>query len=119
MNYRQKIGKFGEELARDYLIAQGYKILAMNVRSSYQEIDIVSFFQDMIVFVEVKTRTSSIYGRADDSITSRKIKYLKIAMSRYLAGVDFPYRDIRLDLVSIDLDIIKKSANIKHYKSIF
>ena len=42
MNYRQKIGKYGEILAKNYLIKHGYKIIAMNVKIGYPETDIIT-----------------------------------------------------------------------------
>lgn len=50
-------GLAGEELVADYLINNGYSILARNFRSAYGEIDIIAKKRDVISFVEVKQRT--------------------------------------------------------------
>ena len=76
-NYRQELGRWGENLAADYLLERGYSILERNVHTSYGEIDLVAcqeFSQtgsgegltatpeSVIVFVEVKTRSSSAFA---------------------------------------------------------
>ena len=67
------IGKNGEEIARSYLIKQGYKILEMNKRfSRFCEIDIIALDKNTLVFCEVKTRKTSICGHPLEAITKNK-----------------------------------------------
>lgn len=56
MNSRQTTGKFGEDMAADYLEGRGFSILARNWRSGHYELDIVALDGDGIHFVEVRTR---------------------------------------------------------------
>lgn len=119
MNHNQKVGQFGEGLARDYLVRHGYKIIGENIKVSYKEIDIIAKKQNLIVFIEVKTRTSDKFGFADEAISSKKIKHLKRAIGAYLKSHNSGFQDIRLDLIAIDIDKDKKIAKIKHYKDIF
>lgn len=119
MNHNQKVGRFGEGLARDYLVRHGYKIIGENIKVSYKEIDIIAKKQSLIVFIEVKTRTSDKFGFADEAISSKKIKHLKRAIGAYLKSYNPEFKDIRLDLIAIDIDKYKKIAKIKHYKDIF
>ncbi len=120
MNHNQKVGRFGEELARKYLVKHGYKIIASNIQTSHKEIDIIAKLKDLLVFVEVKTRTSNKYGEADEGMSSKKTRNLKYAIKRYLGNSNnkIYYRDIRADLISVDIDKNKKTAKIKHYKDI-
>lgn len=113
------IGKYGEDLAVLYLEKKGYKILDRNVKISYKEIDIVSKKGSKIVFVEVKTRTTSAFGSADESLRRTQIKNLKKALAIYLYKNNYNQNNVRLDLIAIDVDKNNKSANIKHYKDIF
>jgi len=113
------IGDFGEDLAVKYLAQKGYRILDRNVKIGYQEIDIVARFDQKIVFIEVKTKTSNAFGCADEAITSRQIKNLKKALSIYLYKHRYSQNNIGLDLFAIDIDKFKKTAKIKHYKDIF
>ncbi len=119
MNYNQKVGKFGEILAKNYLIRQGYGIIETNKKTSYLEIDIIANIKEKLVFIEVKTRTSNIYGAADQAISSKKLKLLKKAIILYINRAKFYTENIRLDLISVDINKRKKIANIKHYKDIF
>ncbi len=119
MNYNQKIGKFGERLACDYLIRKGYKILNKNIKLSYQEIDIIAQKNKIIIFIEVKTRTSYKFGAANDTFSSQKMKNLHKAVENYIYKNKIPEKFISIDLISIDIDKYRKIANIKHYKNIF
>jgi len=119
MNYNQKVGKFGEDLAVKYLLKNKYKIIDRNIKISYKELDIIAKLKEKIIFVEVKTRTSQKFGFADENISSKKLHYLKKAINMYLNNKDLDPDNIRLDLIAIDIDKVKKTAKIKHYKDLF
>lgn len=125
MNYRQKVGKFGEQLARDYLKRHGYEIIKTNLKISYKEIDIVARRDRFVVFIEVKTRTGLAYGSADENLDSKKIDNLKKALNHYfylndnrLFGQEIDLNYIRIDLISVDINRRQKTAKIKHYKDV-
>lgn len=118
MNYRQKVGKFGEKIAREFLIKKGYEILATNIKISYQEIDIIAKKDKLYVFIEVKTKTSQSFGSADEAIDSGKINNLKKAMEAYSYEKKWDENFIRLDFISVDIQKTKKIAKIKHYRNI-
>ena len=63
MNYNQKVGQFGEDLAVKYLLKNKYKIIDRNVKISYKELDIIAKIKDKIIFVEVKTGQSKLTKR--------------------------------------------------------
>lgn len=120
MKYNQKIGRFGEELARKYLKRKGYKIINTNLKIGYNELDIICEHKKNLVFVEVKTRASEIFGQANEAVFRKKTESLKRAVGAYLnlfARGKY-YQDIRLDLISIDINKPKKTAKIKHYQGI-
>jgi putative endonuclease len=119
MNYRQKIGKFGEKIACQYLRQRGYVILGTNLKLSFQEIDIVAKIGDLLVFIEVKTRVSDRYGGADDAMFGRKIDNFRQGIELYLENnkkADF--EEFRADFIAINVDRTRKIANISHYKDI-
>lgn len=125
MNYRQKVGKFGEQLAGDYLRRHGYEIIKTNLKISRQEIDIIARRGRSVVFIEVKTRTGLVYGSADENLDSRKIDNLKKALKLYfylnddrLEGRRIDLNYVRIDLISVDINRRKKTAKIKHYKDV-
>lgn len=119
MNYRKKVGTYGEKLARKFLVKNNYKIINQNIKTSYKEIDIIAKQKNILVFVEVKTRTNSMYGQADEAMSSKKISNLRKAIGIYLNDYcKEKYKNIRLDLIAIDIDKVNKTAKIRHYKEI-
>ncbi|RLC38267.1 YraN family protein [Candidatus Falkowbacteria bacterium] len=119
MNYRKKVGDYGEKIAANYLKRKGYLIIEKNVKVSFKEIDIIAKIKEIIVFIEVKTRTSNTLGSADEAISGKKINNLKKAINSYLAENKIKANNIRLDFIAINIDKYKKIANIKHFEDIF
>ena len=122
-SYNKKIGNFWEKIARDYLLDKGYKILGGNIQLGHKELDIVASCGDVLVFFEVKTRTSERFGSADGAMSVRKTGEIKQAISRFLvraerAGFLGKFGDIRLDFISVDIDKVCKTAKVKHYKDV-
>ena len=118
MHYNKKVGNFGEKLACGYLQKKGYKIVSRNTRAKHNEIDIIAKIKKIIVFVEVKTRTNSSFGIAEDAICRRKMNHLNNAINLYLHYKKITHDNFRLDYIAIDIDKFKKIASIKHFKDI-
>lgn len=118
MNHNQKIGKFGETLAKNYLIRHGYKIIESNVKLSYQEIDIVAGKNNLTVFVEVKTRISQVYGLAEGAFAFSKAERFRRGIEMFMKNNKINADNIRADLVTVDIDCLKKTAKIKHFQDI-
>ena len=99
-------GDIGEELACKYLLVNSYKILERNFRIRGGEIDIIALDGGTLVYVEVKTRTSYRFGRPEESITLRKLKFLERAAKFYRAKrknfIKLPDLE-RIDFVGVDL----------------
>lgn len=110
-----KLGKNGEEIAQNYLVKQGYKILETNKRfSRYSEIDIIALDKKTLVFVEVKTRKTNICGHPLESITKTKYNHIKQGLFTYLQ--EHPeFKNYRIDAISI---LLKPEIEIKHLKNI-
>ena len=85
MNHNQEIGKWGEQVAAEYLAQKGYTILKTNTRTPYGEIDIVACVEDVIIFVEVKARTSHSFGLPEEALTRRKLSHMRSCASYYAA----------------------------------
>jgi putative endonuclease len=118
MNYRQIVGKFGENIAKDYLLKRGYQIIGINEKIGFKEVDIIARKGNFLIFVEVKTRLSSVFGGAEDAFNFSKFNHLKTAMDDYIYRNDLDGNFIRLDFISVDINRYVKRANIKHYKDI-
>jgi len=118
MTHNQRIGQFGETLAKNYLIKHGYKIIEANVKLSYQELDIVAMKDGQTVFIEVKTRISQFYGPAENAMAFSKLERFRRGLEMYLGHENLNAEQIRADLITVDIDQIKKTAKIKHYKDV-
>jgi putative endonuclease len=118
MTKNKELGDWGEKLAADFLLRKGFSLVKSNQRCGSKELDLIAYEDDILVFVEVKTRLSSRYGEAIEMIGRNKLGYLKKAALGYLARVRPPYRTIRFDAIAIDVDQLTKCARIKHYKDI-
>jgi putative endonuclease len=100
MKHNQRIGKWGEENAADYLMQKGYEIIGRNVRTPYGEIDILAKKDDIVIFIEVKTRTSNKMGLPEESITPRKREHM-IACAEYYAAEN-EFENWQIDVISIE-----------------
>lgn len=97
---RLKVGRTGEELASRFLVSRGMKVLAANYRLPIGEIDILAEEGDILVIVEVKTKTNASYGLAKEEVDWRKQRKLK-NLARALS-VKYSDRPIRIDVIGID-----------------
>ena len=107
------IGQKGEELATKFLKQKNYQILARNFRYKKNEIDIIAFdpkFQ-VVIFVEVKTRSSQFYGHPSESVTPSKINRLIKAAYAFLRQNKIK-KDFRFDIISILPNKIDHFENI-------
>jgi putative endonuclease len=118
MSHNQQIGKFGEKLAKNYLIRHGYEIIDFNVKLSYQELDIVARKQGLIIFIEVKTRISQIYGPAEEAMASLKLHRFQKGIEMFIKNHNISADNIRADLITIDIDRGQQIAKVKHFKDI-
>jgi putative endonuclease len=100
MKHNQRIGKWGEDIAVDYLAQRGYEIVARNVRTPYGEIDIVATQTDVTIFIEVKTRTSNKMGLPEEAITPRKREHMLAAADHYSAEHEIDHWQI--DVIAIE-----------------
>lgn len=100
--HRQILGNWGEDLAVDYLQAKGYCILERKLRTRYGEVDILARKGEVLVFVEVKTRTASTFGHPEEAVTPHKqIRLLAVAES-YLANHPESGDTWQFDVVAIE-----------------
>lgn len=97
------LGKYGEDLASDYLKKSGYKIIERNFRIRGGEIDIIALDGKTLAYVEVKTRSSHQFGLPEESINYHKLKFMERASKFYrLQRKNLPELE-RIDVVSVDL----------------
>ena len=113
-NNRKQLGKFAEDMAAAVLEESGYKIIARNFYIGHSDIDIVAEINNVIAFIEVRSRTSDENGRPEDSLTPKKIRQMKKTAGLYLEKYKIR-KTARLEAVCIlfdkDSQITKKFSH--------
>ncbi|MBS1588340.1 MAG: YraN family protein [Bacteroidetes bacterium] len=117
MSKHNETGVKGEQIAEKFLAEKGYRILHRNWCAGKKEIDIIAQWQDVLVFVEVKTRTSIHFSFPEEAVTPRKQQYLREAAQHYLDTIKNSLK-IQFDVVSIYLfqDSVRE---IVHFEDAF
>ena len=100
MAIHNQLGKSGEEYAAEYLMSRGYIIRDVNWVSGRHELDIVAFHNDMMVVIEVKTRSNVDWAYPEEAITNKKIRNTILATEAYIRMFDLDV-DVRFDVISI------------------
>ena len=113
----KNLGNAGELFAANYLESHGYKILAKNFRVRSAEIDIVAEVDDVIVFVEVKTRSDIKHGLPSEAVNFRKQQKIIEAASVFLQDEKYFDKACRFDVIEVYSDGIKFSA--RHIENAF
>lgn len=112
---RQTIGKYSEQQAKDYLIAQGLQLLTANFRSYSGEIDLIMQDKNIIVFVEVRTRNRTDYGSALESVTRNKQHKIIKTAEYFLQQKKLLYKVLcRFDIITIESNREPKLQWIKN-----
>jgi len=104
---RRLLGRRGEEMAAAHLCRKGYAIIAANWRCARGELDLVARDRATLVFVEVRTRRTTLAGSAAESITLAKQRRLALLARAYLERVELDGQawsgPWRIDVVAIEL----------------
>ncbi len=110
------LGKKGEQLAIDFLLKKGYDILEKNYRYLKSEIDIIAKTEDILVVVEVKTRSTPEFGNPQEFVKPKQIQSLVKAINNYIEENDLD-AEVRFDIVAIIKN--KLGTNIEHLEDAF
>jgi len=118
MHVANPLGRKGEDIACKFLLQKGYKIIERNFRKSYAEIDIIGTKDNTLVFIEVKTRTSTNFGAPFESITYWKLKPL-IKTAQFYASIHpkLP-QALRIDAIAVYIKRDSKVEKIDHIENI-
>lgn len=109
-------GRWGEEVASDYLERKGYRILERDWHSGHRDIDIIARNADSVVFVEVKTRRSRDFGEPFEAVNYQKRRNLLTAISHYIRYKHLELRP-RFDIISIVANDLFQ-PEIQHFEDI-
>ncbi len=113
---RRGLGRRGEDLAAQHLIAQGYEIVDRNWRCEVGELDIVARDADCLACIEVRTRRGQALGSPEESITPAKRARL-IALAEAYVQAHGWQGDWRLDVVAIEIDKRGRTLRLDHYEN--
>ncbi|GAB2821727.1 YraN family protein [Ferruginibacter profundus] len=95
-------GSTGETMAVHYLIEKGFIILHQNWRHSHWEVDVIAAKENVLHFIEVKTRRTKKFGHPEEAVSKKKIRNLINASEEYLYR--FPqWKRIQFDIISITI----------------
>ncbi len=105
-------GAKGEKLAAEFLKRQGYKILKRNFRNPFGEVDIIACRDDVVAFIEVKTRFSDAFGAPSEAVDLRR-------RERYINAARFYFSGREMDC-TVRFDVIEvEGEEINHIVSAF
>jgi len=116
MAAHNELGKWGEDLAADYLQRKGYTIIERDWKSGRRDLDIVAKNGNVIVFVEVKTRRNSLYGQPEEAVDYRKLQSLQQAINHYIKFRHIS-QEVRFDIISI-VGTIGSEPDIQHIQDV-
>jgi putative endonuclease len=117
MESKTTFGRQGEDLAVEFLLKEGYEILERNWYFRHNEVDILAKDKDILVIVEVKTRSGNSYGEPYTAVDHRKQQYLIFAAEQYIYSHNLDL-EVRFDIVSIIIDRLGH-VSLEHVKEAF
>ena len=116
MAEHNELGKLGEKLSVEFLQKNGYDILETNWVFQKAEIDIIAQKDNILVVVEVKTRSSADFGSPQDFVKPSKIQLLVKAINEYVLVNDLDL-EIRFDIIALTKE--GKGFAIEHLEDAF
>lgn len=116
---KRHIGLIGEELAANHIKNEGYNILERNYRTKLGELDIIARDQNIIIFIEVKTRTSGAYGMPSEAVNYKKQQTIRKLSQQYIRHkkLDNSCLDYRFDVIEVKL--VGRKYKIDHMENAF
>ncbi len=100
MAKHNQLGKEGEERVALFLCDKGYDILEQNWMYNHKEIDIIALKEDLLVIVEIKTRTTENWEHPAEAVSNAKIRYLVDATEAYIMENDID-KEVRFDVIGV------------------
>lgn len=94
------LGKKAEDLAAEFLIKSGYKILVRNFRYQKAEIDIIAEKENLIIITEVKARSTDVFMLPQEAVNKRKISLIVSAANYFMEEFN-KNQEVRFDIISV------------------
>lgn len=115
---KDELGREGERLAAEHLVARGLVILARNWRRREGELDVVATDGRSLVVCEVKTRSGVGYGLPVEAVTRAKAARIRRLAHQWLAESRVRFVDVRFDVVAVLL-LPGRAPQVEHYEGAF
>ncbi len=113
-NPAHALGRWGERRALRFLEQRGWKVLARNYRFGRREVDLVVRREDIVAFVEVKTRAGRGFGYPQEAITALKRREIEAVASHFLIRHGLEGVSIRFDAMAIEVDRGSRVVRMEH-----
>ena len=118
---KRKLGNLGEKVAKEYLQSKGYEIQGENYLKPWGEIDIIAKKDNVLIFVEVKTKIKKTekQGYLSPEANIGRLKGIKLIRTAetYLMEKNIPENVFwRIDVISVELDYAVRKAKVKHFE---
>lgn len=117
MAEHNKIGQIGEQLAKEYLEKENFKILEQNYRTRFAEIDLIAEKNNVLVFVEVRTKVGENFGSPEDTINKNKLRKVLWNAKSY-TGLKNWQGAARIDAICIVLNRDMSVSRLTHHENI-
>jgi putative endonuclease len=115
---KRALGRLGEDIAEQYLVRAGFRILARNVHLRHAELDLVALERGTLVFVEVRLRSSDRFGSGAESVDGRKRRRIAAAAAELLARGALPRAArVRFDVIAVDAS--RDPPQVTHLRDAF
>ncbi len=115
--YNQSLGRWGEAVAEAFLLEKGYLIRERNVRTPYGEIDLIAQSGGVLVFVEVKTRSSNRFGYPESGLTPQKRAHLINSIQAFLQAHPEIKNDWRVDVIAVQRLRDQPEPEVTHFEN--
>ena len=113
----KEIGDRGEALAKAFLEHHQFRIVEQNWRAGRAEIDLIAWEGDVLVFIEVKARSTTYFGAPECYVSERKQRLLTGAATQYMHSINYEW-EVRFDIVSVIFQG-QKGHHINHIRDAF
>ncbi len=117
--FNRLFGHHGERAAVSYLKQQGFRIVTRNYQNRFGEIDIIALDADTLVFIEVKTRSSTRTGSPLEAVDSRKQRQIMRAAQAYLSERRLQEHTFRFDVIGLLWPDGKNQPELQHVRHAF
>ncbi len=121
MRAKDAVGRYGEKVAARHLEERGWRLLDRNWRGTGGELDLVALDGDVLVAVEVKTRSGDRFGHPAEAVTAAKLRRLRRLTGEWLErhgrAWGRGFREVRVDVVAVTLPRAG-AARVEHLEGV-